>query len=162
VKGSSAGLGQLELQPGAELRLGAGELEPVDHRAGVERGAPHQDRHHATWPAAGDRLARPPLELRHGGRLGDVEHVEEVVRHPPPLLGGQLGGADVHASVELHRVGVDHLAAERLGESEGEIGLADGGGTDERDDRDVVRARAGHGDMVPEPDQTGHHPLSGY
>ena len=30
------------------------------------------------------------------------------------LLGRQLGGADVHAAVDLHGVGVDHLAAEPL------------------------------------------------
>ena len=41
--------------------------------------------------------------------------VEQVMRHAAPLGRGQLGRADVHADVELHRVGVDDLAAEPLG-----------------------------------------------
>jgi hypothetical protein len=32
------------------------------------------------------------------------------------LLGRQLGGTDVHPTVELHGVGVDDLAAEALGQ----------------------------------------------
>ena len=35
------------------------------------------------------------------------------MRHAAALGVGELRGADVHAAVELHRVGVDHLAAER-------------------------------------------------
>ena len=41
-----------------------------------------------------------------------------------PLLPGQLGRADVHALVELHGVGVDHLSAQAERELDGEIGLA--------------------------------------
>jgi hypothetical protein len=43
-----------------------------------------------------------------------------VVRDPPALLRTQLGGPDVHATVELHRVGVDHLAVEALGQRQRE------------------------------------------
>ena len=43
---------------------------------------------------------------------------------------GQLGRPDVHSGVELHRVGVDHLAAEALGQGDGEIGFACGGRPD--------------------------------
>ena len=42
-----------------------------------------------------------------------VQGVQQVVRDPPALGDRQLGGADVHAAVDLHRVGVDDLAAER-------------------------------------------------
>ena len=48
--------------------------------------------------------------------------------------GVELGGADVHATVEGHGVGVDHLAAELLGKPDAEVGLAGGGGTDDGDD----------------------------
>ena len=48
---------------------------------------------------------------------------------------GQLRRADVHAAVDLHRVGVDDLAAEPLGEVERELGLARGRGADDGDDR---------------------------
>ena len=40
--------------------------------------------------------------------LGQVEH---VVRHPRLLLGGRLGGSDVHPPVHLHRVRRDDLRA---------------------------------------------------
>ena len=53
----------------------------------------------------------------------------------------QLGGADVHAAVDLHRVGVDDLAVEPLGEVEREAGLARRGGPDDGHDRD--RGRGG-------------------
>ena len=39
-----AHLGELDLQPRPQLRVGPGELEPVQDRAGVERGAADQDR----------------------------------------------------------------------------------------------------------------------
>ena len=55
------------------------------------------------------------------------EGVEQVVRDPRALGRRRLGGADVHAAVERHRVGVDHLAAEPLGQVEREPGLARGG-----------------------------------
>ena len=65
---------------------------------------------------------RPAMRLDVGGgglliagdgrRLGDVEHVELVVRDAATLGDRQLRGADVHAAVELHGVGVHDLAAE--------------------------------------------------
>ena len=64
------------------------------------------------------------------------------MRDAAPLVLRQLGGADVHAAVDLHRVGVDDLAAEALGEVEGEVGLAGRGGPDDRDDRRVGRLDA--------------------
>ena len=41
--------------------------------------------------------------------VGDVEHVEQMMRDAAPLGDRQLRGADVHAAVQLHRVGVDDL-----------------------------------------------------
>ena len=37
-----------------------------------------------------------------------------MVGHPPHLLRGGLGGADVHTAVDLHGVGTDDLAGELL------------------------------------------------
>ena len=67
---------------------------------------PTTDRHRT---AAGDGLdvrGGGLLVARDGRGLGDLEHVELVVRDAAALGDGQLGGADVHAAVELHRVGV--------------------------------------------------------
>ena len=47
-----------------------------------------------------------------GRRLGDVQHVELVVRDAAAFGDGQLRGTDVHPAVELHGVGVDDLTAE--------------------------------------------------
>ena len=59
--------------------------------------------------------ARLDLEVGDAGLIARVEHVEHVVRDATPLLHRELGGADVHAPVELHRVGVDYLGALSLG-----------------------------------------------
>ena len=58
-----------------------------------------------------------------------------MVGDAAPLRKRELGGADVHAPVELHRVGVDDLAVESLGQVEAEVGLARGCGSDDGDDR---------------------------
>jgi len=47
--------------------------------------------------------------LRDRERFGRVNDVEQVVRHRRPLLAAGLGGADVHAPVDLHGVGGDDL-----------------------------------------------------
>ena len=61
-----------------------------------------------------------------------------MVRHSPALGLRDLGGADVHAAVELHGVGVDDLAAEFQGELDGEVGLSGAGRPDDGDDGQAV------------------------
>ena len=61
-------------------------------------------------------------------------HVEHVVRHQGALLGRGLGGADVHAAVDLHGVGRDDLAVVFLGEGDAEAGLARGRRAADNDD----------------------------
>ncbi len=55
-----------------------------------------------------------------------VDHVDEVVRQPLPLVGRRLGGADIHAAVDLPRVGRDDLQGEARAQAQGEVGLAGG------------------------------------
>ena len=125
-------LGQLGLEPRADGLVGAGELEAVEHGPGVERRPPDQHRGPAGRAQVGHHGPGPALELRDAGRLGDVEDVEEVVGDAAALGGRQLGGADVHAAVELHGVGVDDLPAQGLGEVERERRLAGRRGPDDR------------------------------
>ena len=66
----------------------------------------------------------------------DVEHVELVVRDASTLGRRQLGGADVHAAVQLHRVGVDDLAADPFGDVERQGALAGAGRPDDGDGAD--------------------------
>ena len=65
--------------------------------------------------------------------LRDVEDVELVVRDPPPLGDRQFRGADVHAAVQLHGVGVDDLAAEPLRQVQRQRALARAGWSDDGD-----------------------------
>ena len=83
----------------------------------------------------GDRGAREQLELGHGERLADVEQVQQVMGDAVSLGRTRLGGPDVHAAIDRHGGGVDDLAAEPLGKSEGETGLAGGSRPDHSDDR---------------------------
>ena len=76
---------ELGLQLAGKDLVGAGELEAVEDRAGVERGAAHQHRRAAAAADVGDGRAGPVLELRDRGRLPDVERVEQVVRDATTL-----------------------------------------------------------------------------
>jgi hypothetical protein len=59
-----------------------------------------------------------------------------VVGHPGPLLGGRLRRADVHAPVDLARVGTHDLeAAEPLGKAEREVALPGRGRSADEDER---------------------------
>ena len=57
-----------------------------------------------------------------------------MVRDAGALGERGLGGADLHAAVDGDGVAADDLAGEALGESEGEGGLAAGGGAGEDDE----------------------------
>ena len=105
-------LGRAASSP-AHHRVGARELEAVEHGAGVERRAADQDRRHATRRQSSTTARAQPGTPRRVAGSRHVEQVEQVVRDAAPVGGGKLRGADVHAAVDLHRVGVDDLAAER-------------------------------------------------
>ena len=101
--------GQFLLESVPECGVGAGELEAVDDRPDVERGATDHDRHDTTPGTIRDGLAGQGLELGDGGGLADLEDVDEVVPDGGPLGVGRLGRADVHTSVDRHRVRADDL-----------------------------------------------------
>ena len=100
------------LPPGPHLRVGGRKRPVVEQRLHVQHRPADHDGHGA---ADSDRL-----DVRGGGLLvpadgrglGHLEHVELVVRDAAPLGRGQLRGADVHAAVELHRVGINDLSAD--------------------------------------------------
>ena len=92
-------------------RVGRRKRPVVEQRLDVQHRPAHQDRH---LSAGGDRLdvgGGGVLVARDGRGLGDVEHVELVMRDAAALRDGQFRGADVHSAVELHRVGVDDFRA---------------------------------------------------
>ena len=147
VQQARAALGELGLEPRAHRGIGAREPEVVDHA--TTRTAPSRRRAARRRPARDDLVDRGAGGALVGGDrclLGDVEHVEQVVRHAAALGERELRRADVHAAVELHGVGVDDLggsarAFECRSEVEREVGLAGARRADDRDERHVSAAR---------------------
>ena len=93
-----------------------------------------------------DRRPGRALVLRDARRLGDLPDVQHVMGHAVALLGGELGGADVHAAIKLHGVGVDHLTAQRQRQRHSERALTGRGGTDDRDHDRLGRGAPAHAD----------------
>ena len=133
VQAGHTHLGQPLLPARSHRRVGGREGPPVQHRLDVEHGAADDDRHRAARRDGLDVGYGSLLVARHGRGFGDVQNVEPVVRDAAPVGDRQLGGADVHAPVLLHGVGVDDLPAEAFGDLECEMRLAGAGGSDDRD-----------------------------
>ena len=84
--------------------------------------------------------------LRHTFAGVDPDEIQLVVGHGGPLARGRLGRPDVHAAVDLHRVGADALATGSLavragklsGQGDGKRVLAARGGAQDQDDGVVV------------------------
>lgn len=148
MQGAGAVPGQFGFEAGADRGVGAGELQGVDGALHVQTGAADQDGRAPLGEQPVDLPAGEALVLGDAGRLGDVPDVQQAVRHAVALGERQLGGPDVHAPVELHRVGVDHLAVEPLGEEDPQIRLSGGRGADDGDDARGGGAR-GHRTSLP-------------
>jgi hypothetical protein len=145
VQGRGAQAGKLILESSAGNRVRSGKIQVVERGPDIQTGAADQDGH----PAAGhDLVDRGPGELGVVGHVRGLGHrpdVEQVMRDAQPGGFWLLGGADVHALVELHRVGVHDLAAEGAGQLDGQPGLPGGSRPHHGDD---VRA---HPPSVPLP-----------
>jgi len=72
------------------------------------------------------------LVVGHARDSTHIPDVEQVVGHAAALGRGQLGGADVHAAIELHRVGIDDLPGPPQGEFDGEVALSHRGRADDQ------------------------------
>jgi hypothetical protein len=101
---------EVVLQPLPHEPIARGEPEVVDDAGHVQPRATHQDRRHPTGQESVDHRASRRLIPGDGRLFGDVEHVEQVMRDPPPLRDRQLRRTDVHAAVELHGVCVHDLS----------------------------------------------------
>ena len=69
-----------------------------------------------------------------GEGLRRIGHVDHMVGHAPHFLGGGLGGAHVHAPVELHGVAGQHLAVQGQSQLHGQPGFPGRRGPDHADD----------------------------
>lgn len=66
--------------------------------------------------------------------LPRIDDVDEVVGKRLPNGGRWLGGADLHAAVDLHRVDAEDLGAEVFGDGARECAFAGGGAAGDDDD----------------------------
>src|SRR5262249_7750329 len=91
------------------------------------------DREDVAGAEFGDLCFGRAEPLVEGEPLGGVDEVDEVVGDALALGEGGLGGADVHAFVDLIGVGGDDLGSDpvllvdQVGEGDGRGGLAAGG-----------------------------------
>ena len=131
------GCDALGRRPGLELFPPAagegGKLPSGDQVVDIQPRAPYQD----GQPAPGQDVLHTGGGVGyipgHGVVLGRVRHVQHVVGDPPHLRRGGLGGADVHAAVDLHGVGGDHLAPGEKGQLHAQGRFARGRGAADHD-----------------------------
>ena len=114
--------------------LRRGGEEAVDERAQVEAGAAGDDGQVAAFGDAGEGFAGQAAVVAGGAGLVGPGDVDQVVRDEGALFVRGLGGADLHLAIDGDGVAADDLAVELFGETQGERGLAAGGGADEHDE----------------------------
>lgn len=133
MKGCTPDVFELSLEASPHLGIRAREFEFIEDRSGVERRPAHEDRRDSSGPAIGDDLASHPLELRNAGDVANIGDVDQMMRDATALLERQLCSADIHSPIDLHRIGVDDLATDALGQIKREIALTCCGGTHDRE-----------------------------
>ena len=97
----------------------------VDQAVDIEPGATDDHRQMAARENVVDRLLGAFLERQRIKRLVRIKDIEHVMRHALHLLRRDLGGADVHAAVDLHGIAGNDLCVEGFRESDGERCLSD-------------------------------------
>ena len=128
VEGCDADVGKFFLPVLSHLWVGGGKLPVVDEGLHVEHGAADEDGEFPAGHDVCDGGDGEVLVVGDGGGFGDVPDVEQMVGNAGTFGDGEFGGADVHASVELHGVNVDNFAVAGVGEADAEGRFSGGGG----------------------------------
>ena len=125
-------------QAGAEgvIALGAGG-EAVEQGAEVESCAAAENREATAGRDLRKNGEHFGNEITGGKEVCGRAEVEEMVRDAALGGGGQLGGTDVEAGVNLDGIEVDNLAVKSFGEGESEGGLPCPGGSGNGEERKV-------------------------
>ena len=136
VQRAGAVSGEVGFQRGTQSVVVGREAEVVDDARHVQSRAADEDRVAAARVDLTDRGAGGILIPGDGRLVGHLEHVEQVVRDAAALGDGKLRRPDVHAAVQLHRVGVHDLGGpaalcEGGGQTQRQVGLAGAGGADD-------------------------------
>ena len=125
------------VQSSAEIPVSFGTIEQsAEKRAEVESAAADEQRQGATVEDAADGYFRGGDVRRDGELLTRVDEVEEMMREIGSVCGCRFGGPDVEVTIEGHRIEGDDLdraarGSKGAGESQREVALARGGGSDE-------------------------------
>ena len=112
----------LLLQPPPQFGIGAGApKQAAQQRLEIERCAADEQRPPVASLDRRDRRAGPLAIVGHAGRRPRLDHVDQMMRNPATLGHCRLGGADVHAPVDRHRVHRDDLGTQpaRQGHADG-------------------------------------------
>ena len=122
--------------------------ETVEQGAEIEAGAADEERQAAAGGDAVDGLAGVAGPVAGGEGLVGIDEIEAVVGDEGAVFEGGFGGADLHAAEDADGVAGEDFGGEALGEAEGEVGLAGGGGAGEDDEGWVGRGGSGRGVVV--------------
>ena len=145
VHGSLTLFGQFcsQLLPQPVRRFFGGEPHPIQKALDIQPCAAHQDGQLAAGGEFGFEPRRQRREVRHAEGLVRFQKVHRVVRDAVGLFGGHLGGADIKALVDLHRIRADDLAAKPLSQRDAQRRFAGGRRADHREDRMFFLKRFG-------------------
>ncbi len=113
------------LQLGTERGIGGSEAEGVDEGPEMETRSAGDDNDRRC--GFGQHTPAEPTKSSDRELLPRVGDVDEMMWDAPALQHRRLGGSDVHAPVDLHRVDGDDLSLEMLGQADGCLGLARSG-----------------------------------
>lgn len=114
-------LGQLAFPTGANLPIGAGKGQIVNDRLDIQPGTASEHRGQPTTSDVVHQCSGLPLVSSYRGWFSDVQYIQQVVRDAVSLRPRELGRADIHPAVKLHRIGIDHFTAEFHGKPDGQL-----------------------------------------
>ena len=72
------------------------------------------------------------LELRCAEAHLRIDQIDHVVGNAGLIVGGRLGGTDIHAPVDLHRVDRDDMSAQVFSQAKGQVAFSGCGRSEER------------------------------
>ena len=107
--------------------FGAGAKGPAGEQGiNIKSRAAHQNRN----ATAAENILTAGSGILHiagdGIILHRICHINHMMRYGRLLFSGGFGGADIHAAVDLHRVGRDDLAAQRFGKNDAQVRFSAG------------------------------------
>jgi hypothetical protein len=100
---------ELLLQPRPHRRIGSGELKVVHNGPDIKGGSADHDRNGEASPTVLDRTSSKLLEFGDRRSFADIQEIDHVMTDFRALSLGRLGRANIHASIDKHRIRIDNL-----------------------------------------------------